>query len=200
MTTVTPEDVLSYWFGDIAALTYPQVKSDLWWSKKSDVDALIKERFFGTWRAAKEGALSSWCETPRGRLAHVLVIDQLARNMHRDSPDMYALDDDAQDLTLQGLLEGADRALTRVEATFLYMPLMHAENVAMQRLCVRLFARMVEEARPADVARAQNHLDFARQHLVIVERFGRFPHRNEILGRASTPEEVEFLKEPGSGF
>lgn len=200
MAIVTPDDVLSYWFGDIAALTYPELKSELWWAKKPEVDAFIKDRFGPTWQAAKDGELAPWSETPRGRLAHVIVLDQLARNMHRETPDMYLLDDEAQDLVLQGLLAADDRALTRVEATFMYMPLMHAENVAMQRLCVRLFARMEKEARPVDVERAQKYLDFARQHLVIVERFGRFPHRNQILGRESTAEETEFLKEPGSGF
>jgi len=145
------------------------------------------------------GGLES-SRTARGRLAHVLVLDQLSRNMHRDTPDMYRLDDEAQDLVLEGIERGADRALLPLESWFFYMPLMHAESVALQRMCVRLFARLRAEARPADAGMFEDTLDYARQHAVIVERFGRFPHRNQILGRESTEEERAFLEQPGSSF
>ena len=200
VTIAGPEDVLSLWFGPVDDPAYPQSQPKLWWSKDAAVDADIRARFHDTWAAAGRGELAGWSSTPRGRLAHILVLDQLARNMHRDSPDMYALDDEAQDLVLEGLLQGAHRALIGQERNFFYMPLMHAENVALQRLCVRLFAQAADEARPADLEGAKSSLDFARRHAVIVERFGRFPHRNEILGRPSTAEEQAFLQEPGSSF
>jgi uncharacterized protein (DUF924 family) len=200
MAIATPDDVLALWFGPLDDPAYPQARASLWWSKDPAVDADIRARFEATWIAAGQGGLVTWSATPRGRLAHVLLLDQLARNMHRDTPQMYALDDEAQDLVLQGLLLGVHHALLGQERTFFYMPLMHAESVALQRLCVRLFAQMAEEARPADAEGARRTLDYAHQHAVIVERFGRFPHRNAILGRASTPEEQAFLEEPGSSF
>ena len=200
MQPATPEQILGLWFGDLADPAYPEARPKLWWSKDPAVDADLRARFEPTWAAAAQGGLAGWADTPRGRLAHVLVLDQLARNMHRDDPKMYALDPEAQDLVLHGLELGAHHGLAFLERTFFFMPLMHAESVALQRLCVRLFARAADEARPADADEARRYLDYARQHAVIVERFGRFPHRNQLLGRVSTAEEQAFLQEPGSSF
>lgn len=200
MDLATPDDILSFWFGPIDADAYPARRDELWWSKNPEVDAECRARFLDTWAAAGRGELAGWKQTPRGRLALVIVLDQLSRNMHRDRPEMYAYDDEAVDVVLEGIEAGADRALTSVEQVFFYMPLMHVESVPLQRMCVRVFARLVEEARPAERDKAQMHLDFAERHAVIVERFGRFPHRNTILGRQSSAEERAFLEQPGSSF
>lgn len=200
MALKTANDVLSYWFGDIESADYPIQRSDLWWGKDDAVDADIKAQFSETLVAAAAGKLADWKDTPRGLLGHIILLDQLSRNMHRNSPAMYALDHEAQDLVMLALENDTHLALTAIERPFLYMPLMHAENVALQRLCVRLFAQTVRHAPPAGVKGAEYVLGYAKQHEVIVERFGRFPHRNEILSRTSTPEEIAFLKEPGSSF
>ncbi len=196
----SPEDVLSYWFDDLGAADYPRRNLEMWWKHQPEVDETIRQRFGGAIDRAAEGALAGWCDTPRGTLALIIVMDQFTRNCRRGTPGMYALDDEAQDLALRSLDAGVDTHLTYDEKGFIYMPFMHAENVALQRLCVRLFERQAACARPADKEVADNSVDYARRHLEIVERFGRFPHRNEILGRASTPEEIEFLKQPNSSF
>lgn len=196
----TPDEVLSYWFGPIDAPTYPASRPEVWFGAAAEVDADIRLRFGETYALAERGELTGWASAPRGVLAHVLVIDQLSRNMFRDTPRMYALDDDAQALVLQALLDGVPARLLPVERTFLYMPLMHAESRAMQRLCVRLFEAELAGARPADRAGFARNVDFARKHALIVERFGRFPHRNGLLGRASSPDEQAFLDAEGRGF
>lgn len=194
---MTPEDVLSYWFGPLDAADYPQPQLALWWGKSPETDAHIRTTFGPTLDAIGRGEID-WTGTPRGLLAQLIVLDQFSRNMHRDQPGMYALDHLAQDLALRGL--AVEAALTPKERSFLYMPLMHAENVALQWLCVRKFQELLDAARPADRSDWEKTLDYAKQHAAIVERFGRFPHRNAILGRTSTDEEVAFLKEPGSSF
>lgn len=194
----TPTDVLSLWFGPLDHVDYPQPQLAMWWGKSPETDAQIREAFGETLDAIGRGDID-WTETARGHLAQLIVLDQFSRNMHRDSPKMYALDHLAQDLALRGLGE-VERDLTPLERSFLYMPLMHAENVALQRLCVRRFQALLDAARPADRDNWEKTLDYAIQHRDIVERFGRFPHRNGILGRESTAEELAFLDGPGSSF
>ncbi|MCP4917306.1 MAG: DUF924 domain-containing protein [Proteobacteria bacterium] len=195
----TPADVLSYWFGPLDESSYPQERLGIWWGKSTETDAFIRTTFQATLEAIGRGELD-WTSSARGRLAQVLVLDQFSRNMHRDQPGMYALDHLAQDLALDGVMTRADADLTPVERSFLYMPFMHAENIALQRLCVRKFQELRDTARPADADSWTRTLDYAVQHRDIVERFGRFPHRNRILGRESTAEELAFLEEPGSSF
>ena len=193
-----PREILEYWFGPFGP-GYPADKGKIWWKKNPDNDAEIKARFGSTLEASARGDLAGWIGSKRGRLAHIILIDQMSRNMHRDSPLMYAQDELAQELSLRSLISG-DHYDGYYERMFQYMPLMHAENVIMQRLCVHLFAQEIAKATNDDKKRAEGNHDFAVKHLVIIERFGRFPHRNLILGRKSTPEELEFLKEPGSSF
>ena len=150
-------------------------------------------------RHVRRPRAGSW-RTKEGRLAHIILVDQMSRNMYRDDPRMFAQDDLGQELALLCLI--SDQYYDGYhERMFQYMPLMHAENVALQRLCVHLFEREMDMAQSEDVrkAAANNH-DFAQRHEVIVARFGRFPHRNEVLGRTSTAQEIAFLKEPGSSF
>ncbi|MBX2879513.1 MAG: DUF924 domain-containing protein [Granulosicoccus sp.] len=195
-----PSDVLAYWFGPLDAPDYPRDNSQMWWKKNPEVDREVAARFSDALEASARGELSHWKDNKESRLAHIILTDQMSRNMHRDTAQMFAHDDLALELSLLCLSSG-ERYSNYHQRMFQYMPLMHAENVAIQRLCTHLFAREMAEADNDDVRQAatRNH-DFAEQHQVIVERFGRFPHRNNILGRKSTAEEIEFLKEPGSSF
>ncbi|MCB9519567.1 MAG: DUF924 domain-containing protein [Myxococcales bacterium] len=197
---MTPDDVLSTWFGPTGAPDYPQRNDKLWWGKDPAADAALRARFGETLDAAGRGELEPWLETPRGHLAVVILLDQLSRNIHRDTAQMYALDDEAVDLVLRGLEAGVDRALAPRERVFFYMPLMHAESVPLQRKCVRLFRRLADGVPEGERAAYSGNVDFAIRHLEIVERFGRFPHRNAILGRVSTDDEAQFLTQPGSSF
>jgi len=194
-----PKDVLEYWFGPYGE-NYPENRSEIWWKKNPDVDAEISAKFSGALAASARGELDGWKDTKEGRLGHIILVDQMSRNMHRDSPLMFEQDDLGQELALLAAISDGYYEDYH-ERMFQYMPLMHAENVALQRLCVHLFQREMDMALTDEGrdAAARNH-DYAIRHKVIIERFGRFPHRNEILGRESSVEEIEFLKEPGSSF
>ena len=136
-----------------------------------------------------------------GRLALILLLDQLPRNIHRASPAAFAQDAKARDLCLRGLSLGADKALSPLARVFFYLPLEHAESREQQARSVALFEALAAEQAGGPARETfEGFADFARRHQVIVQRFGRFPHRNAILGRTSTPEEAEFLQQPGSGF
>ena len=181
----TPEDILVFWFDECTP--------EDWFTKNTDFDVRVAQRFGGTYDAAIGGALDDWQETPLGALALVIVLDQFPRNIFRDSEQSFASDAKALGVTRAALArsDDTDSAFTDHHRQFLYLPLMHSENEEDQRECVRL----AEE-------RTENELlrDFARQHVIVIERFGRFPHRNAILGRESTAAEIEFLKQEGSSF
>jgi uncharacterized protein (DUF924 family) len=177
---MTPDDVLAFWFADPAR----------WWRKDPAFDAEIRTRFHDLHRAVAAGAREDWRATPRGALAYVVVLDQFSRNMFRDTAGMFASDAQAVAAARAAVDRGDDRALADTERMFLYMPLMHSEDLADQDRCVDLFRALGRSY----------ELNYAEQHRDIVRRFGRFPHRNQLLGRASTPDEVEFLKQPGSSF
>ena len=181
----TVDDILAFWFDECTP--------EDWFTKNTDFDVRVAQRFGGTYDAAIGGALNDWQETPLGVLALVIVLDQFPRNIFRDSEKSFASDAKALGVTRAALArsDDTDSAFTDHHRQFLYLPLMHSENEEDQRECVRL----AEE-------RTENELlrDFARQHLIVIERFGRFPHRNAILGRESTAEELEFLKQEGSSF
>ncbi len=195
----TPHEILEYWFGPMDDPNFPANKPEIWWKKSAEVDQDIKTRFGAALEASARGELDHWRKDKTARLAHIILVDQMSRNMHRDHADMYAQDDLAQELSL--LCAISDEFYPGYfERMFQYMPLMHAENLAMQRLCEHLFEREMAIADGPDVERAKDNHDYAVKHRVIVERFGRFPHRNEILGRQSTAEEIEFLKGPDSSF
>jgi uncharacterized protein (DUF924 family) len=198
VATPRPEDVLHFWLG--APGDPPLRNSERWFAKDPAFDAECAERFGPTIEAAARGQLAEWRRTPRGRLALVIVLDQLPRNVFRDTPRAFAQDALARDVVLEAMTAGDERVLSPIERSFLYMPLMHAEDVGLQHRCVAAFGRLAAEA-PADLKKyLENCLDFARRHEEIVERFGRFPHRNRILGRASTGEEERFLQQPNSSF
>ena len=187
--------VLDFWLGPIESDDQPSPpeKSSTWYTRSDVVDHEIRERFGADLEAAREGRLDAWAETPRGRLALVIVLDQFSRNLYRDSGEAFAKDPVALSLTLDAIERGWDRELFHQERVFLYMPLMHAEDRAAQARGVQVFERLAEEARGPFAAAARNNLEYAIRHQRVVDRFGRFPHRNEVLGRESTPEELEHL-------
>jgi len=191
----TPEQVLDYWFpGD------PTRANALWWGKNEALDTEVRERFGPTLAAAKAGALDHWTATARGRAALIIVLDQLSRNIHRGDPQTYAADEQARALTLAGLEAGHDRELAPLERLFFYMPLEHSEELADQERCVALMRALADEVDADRRKQFAGFVDFAIAHRDIVARFGRFPHRNAVLGRPSTAEELAFLTEPGSSF
>ena len=187
---MTPEDVLDFWFGDD-----PTLFREAWFRTDPTFDAACRARFGTVLEAARTGALDSWAETPRGTLALVIVLDQLSRNIHRGTPDAFAADTRARALARAAVARGDDRRLGPLERSFLYLPFEHAEDLADQAMSVRLFETLRGTYDTADRA-----IEYAERHREVIRRFGRFPHRNAILGRASTAEELAYLAEPGSGF
>lgn len=180
--SVAPKDVLDFWFGR-------EVKP-LWFKKSSEFDREIEQRFVDTYYQAAAGELSNWRDRPRDCLALIIVLDQFPRNIFRNTPRAFATDERAVELTKYGLDRNYQQDLSIDERAFLFMPLMHSENKQDQQQCVELFSKLGKE----------NSFKFAIKHREVIDRFGRFPHRNQILGRESTPEEKEFLTQPGSSF
>ena len=188
------EALLDFWFGAPTSSGYGSNRSE-WFRKDPAFDASIRDRFGPLIERALRGELEDWAGTSRGALAQVIVLDQFTRNVFRDTPRAFA--GDARALQAARAMVGSrqDEALPPFERTFAYLPFEHAEGLAMQQESVRLYGRLAA----LDPGQASG-LDYAQRHRVIIERFGRFPHRNAVLGRHSTPEEIEFLKTPGSGF
>ena len=174
--------VLRFWFAELEPRD--------WWRNDPELDRRIQSRFGGSLEAAARGALAHWRTTPRGRLAEIIVLDQFTRNIHRDSAAAFANDALALRLAEEAVAAGADLELPVEERRFVYMPYMHSESAAVHETAMRLFA----------TPGLETNLEFERRHKAIIDRFGRFPHRNALLGRPSTAEEIEFLKQPGSSF
>ena len=197
------EDILNYWFGQLKENEGPSnVYYKKWFAKDERVDHFIKTSFESDLQRAIDGHLRSWEEVPRGALALIILLDQFSRNIYRGSPRAFTQDPLALELCLKGIEKGFDTKLHPVERLFFYMPLEHSEDLEMQKKSVELFS-MMEELFPSPHNLSYMVSEFkkyADMHYVIIERFGRFPHRNQVLGRKSTPEEVEFLKLPGSSF
>ena len=175
-------DILRFWFDEISPAQ--------WWSVDPELDRLIAERFADLHAQAARAELFAWRAEPKGRLAEVIVLDQFSRNLHRGDGRAFANDAMALALAQEAVAAGADQGLTTDERGFLYMPYMHSESKLIHEVAVRLFAQGASE---------QNH-EFELKHKAIIDRFGRYPHRNAVLGRASTAEEQAFLTEPGSSF
>ena len=192
---MTPQDVLDFWFLPVSDEGYGKPRAE-WFRKDAAFDAAIGERFGALIALAVGGGLREWdAEGPQGKLARILVLDQFTRNSARGTPDSFAGDALALAAARELVGSGDDRKLTPVQRSFAYMPFEHAEDPAMQELAVRLFSEL-SQAHPG----FESLLDYAHRHRGVIARFGRFPHRNPILGRASTPDEVAYLAQPGSGF
>lgn len=179
---INPEDareVLDFWYG---ALTPEQ-----WWKRDATVDAEIVLRFASLYERLADEVSKEWLASPGGRLAAIIVLDQFPRNIFRDEPRAFATDDRALEIAEQTIAAGEDTSLSQSERAILYMPYQHSEDGAVQARSVELFEALGDA----------NQLEFAIKHKQIIDRFGRFPHRNKMLGRDSTAEEVEFLNQPG---
>ncbi len=176
------QTVYDFWFNEIT----PAQR----WKVDPTFDVLIRERFAEIHAQANQCELYEWRREPRGRLAEIIVLDQFSRNMYRGTPAAFASDALALALAQEAVRVGADQALTAGERIFLYMPYMHSESMEIHKIALALF----------EANDIQDNLNFEMRHKAIVDRFGRYPHRNEILGRVSTPKEIEFLKQPGSSF
>jgi uncharacterized protein (DUF924 family) len=172
---MTPSDVLDFWFAE--------GMDKRWFKSTPAFDTEIRNRFEALWQSASKGDLDAWLETAEGTLALVIVLDQLPLNMFRNQPASFATEAKAIAATKHALASGFDRTLPKARLAFLYMPLMHSENLADQDQAVALF----------EAAALEDNLRFARHHRDLVRRYGRFPHRNTILGRPSTDEEQAYL-------
>jgi uncharacterized protein (DUF924 family) len=187
-------DVLDCWFGSPGSATYGHDRK-IWFRRKTAFDTMLRERFGVLLDPAQRGELDGWADTPLGALALVIVLDQFSRNCHRGSADAFAFDAHALKIARQMVASGADQQLPdQFHRAFAYMPFEHDESMDSQREALRLFKPF--EAQPA----CASYYRSAVQHAAIIERFGRFPHRNALLGRVSTEEEWAFLRQPRSSF
>ena len=175
-------NVLEFWFEETPASS--------WFAKNPSFDQLIRERFLSTYQAAIQGELYQWRNTAQGRLAEIIVLDQFSRNMFRDNPQTFAFDSLAVVLSQEAIQGKFDQQLSNTERAFMYMPLMHSESLIIHQLALKMFAQ----------SGLENNYQFELKHLAIIEKFGRYPHRNELLGRQSTAEELDFLTQAGSSF
>jgi uncharacterized protein (DUF924 family)/predicted DNA-binding protein with PD1-like motif len=188
------QQVLDFWFGAPGSEAHLQTR-DAWFRKSEAIDRDIRERFAHEIEAALRGDLRAWEATPQGTLALILLLDQFTRNGFRNTPRAFEGDAQALQLARRLVHQGLDRQLAPVQRWFVYMPFEHAEDIAAQDESVRLFTELAQAGPGFDSA-----LDYAHRHRDVIARFGRFPHRNAILGRDSTPAEQEYLSQPGAGF
>lgn len=175
-------NVLSFWFEDI--------EQSKWWVKDENFDCLIKDKFIDLHESANKGELFEWRKTAKGRLAEIIILDQFSRNMFRDTPQSFSSDSLALILAQEAIALGADLELSQSERSFLYMPFMHSESLKIHEVAVTLY----------EANGVQSSVEFEMKHKKIIETFGRYPHRNNILGRASTETEIQFLTQPNSSF
>jgi uncharacterized protein (DUF924 family) len=177
--------VIDFWFRELTPRQW-------FMAEGAKLDDLVRARFGALVEAARRGALDHWAATPRGRLALIIVLDQFPRHVHRGTPAAYASDAKAQALACEGIEAGVDEELTLSERHFFYLPLMHAEDVALQERSIERYTALRDAA--------EQVLGFAREHRDVVARFGRFPYRNAVLGRESTPEETAYLASDENPF
>ena len=178
------QEVLHFWF--------KETKPQQWFQKNDQFDEQIKERFESVYGLARDGLCDDWKRSPEGCVALCVVLDQFPRNMYRGTPDMFATDLKALLVAKHAIANGFEQLVKPEERRFLYLPYEHSENLADQKKSVELFEKMKNED-------PLGH-DYAVRHMDVIEKYGRFPHRNEILGRDSSPEEEEYLAQPGAGF
>ncbi len=180
----TKMEVLKFWFEEIMPVQ--------WFQKNDSFDQEVAERFMVTYEMARKDICSDWTKDADGVLALCLLLDQFPRNMFRNSPKAFATDDKALLIAKEGLHRGFDTILSPVKRKFIYIPFMHSENIIEQKRCVSLFEKMKDDDPMS--------YEYALKHLEVIEKFGRFPHRNSVLGRKSSDEELNYLKLPGAGF
>ena len=195
------ERILSFWFKE-HALSAPQIdrRMDIWFGEDPAFDHEIEQAFAADVEQASAGELDHWGDERRGRLALILLLDQFRRNIYRDRPEAFEKDKVALKLCVEGAMEKKDRGLTPIQRAFFYMPLQHAESRKVQAKSVELFNKLAEAVSPTLKETFLTIAQFAELHHDIVEQYGRFPHRNAVLGRDNTPEEDEYLAGDAPGF
>ncbi len=195
------QDLLHWWFGQgTSASEIAAEKQQLWFGYRAEQDDEARQRFGALAEQALNGELQDWAELPEGWLALVLLLDQLPRMIHRDTPKAFAGDERAQQLVRDGLAHGGDMLLAPIQRVFIYLVLEHAENLATQDLAVAQFTALRDIADETEQLLYVGFLDYAERHREVISRFGRFPHRNAILGRETSDAERLFLEQPGSSF
>lgn len=198
--TITDDDqiridaILAFWFKE-AALSTPQIdrRMDTWFGEDPVFDAMVQNEFADDVEKASDGKLDHWAHKPEGRLALILLLDQFRRNIHRGTAAAFARDKQALKLCVEGAMQKKDRGLTPIQRVFFYMPLQHAESLKVQEKGVQLFDKLAEAVSPTYRETFATIAQFAELHRDIIARFGRFPHRNKVLGRDNTAEEDEYL-------
>lgn len=197
----TPAHVLAFWFGEKPESAATNAAcARLWWSGQSAVDDEVRTNFAALLPLVSAGRLDHWAASAEGRLALILLCDQFPRNIHRGTPGAFGLDAQARHWCFEGLEKGMFDTLLPIQRLFAYMPLEHSESATHQDVCLGLMQGLRDSAAPAERETFTGFVGYAERHRDIIRRFGRFPHRNAILGRESTAEEVAFLKTPGSSF
>ena len=195
------EQVIEFWFGsDLNDPSLAKRQSPLWWQKSPQTDALIRKNFADGLQGLVNGDYDHWLESPKGRLAAIIVADQFSRNMYRDTARAFAQDELALGWCLDGIGLHHDIELPYICRVFFYMPLEHAESMVMQGLSVEKFSELVELTGSGCGDTFIGFEDFAERHRAVIQQFGRYPHRNSILGRNTTGAEQVYLDQPGSGF
>jgi uncharacterized protein (DUF924 family) len=198
---VTPDEILRFWFGDRCE-TEEEISAlvEKCFSVNPDLDGEIRERFGDAPERAIAGEFDAWRDETRAAVALVIVLDQFPRNLFRASPQAFAFDARALEIAKQWVDDGNAQGAAPIEACFMYLPFEHAESLEDQRRCMSLYEELARRVPPELRERFDGFTDYARRHETIIERFGRFPHRNELLGRASTPDEVRYLEDGGDTF
>ncbi|MEL6777376.1 MAG: DUF924 family protein [Cyanobacteria bacterium J06597_16] len=192
------EAILNFWFGTPTDADYGRYHK-AWFIKNAAFDSQIRQQFYNEYTQAAAGRYNHWQETPDGAVALLLLLDQFPRNLFRGEPRSFATDPQALAIAQALVSSRRDQALIAAHRFFIYVPFEHSENIDHQNQCVALMEGMVQGVPDLDDG-LKGGLDYAIRHRDVIERFGRFPHRNEILGRQSTPEEIAFLQQPGSRF
>jgi len=203
MEEKTVKKILNFWFGEMKNNGMPDTKKQkMWWIKDKELDNLIKKKFEKHLTLAKSLEFDEIKENPKEILAVVILLDQFSRNIYRDSLRSFAQDNIALNIVLKGIQKGLDKKMKVVERAFFYMPLMHSEDIGVQEKSVECFSCLEAEFKDNDdfAHLVTQNRKYAVLHYDIIQKFGRYPHRNKILGRKSTSEEMEFLKGPGSSF
>lgn len=205
--TITDDDharierILSFWFKE-HELTAPQIdgRMDTWFGEDPVFDQEIERGFARDVEDASTGAIDYWAHQPRGRLALIILLDQFRRNIYRGTAEAFAKDKVALKLCVEGAMEKKDKGLTPIQRVFFYMPLQHAESRKVQAKSVEIFQRLAKAVSPTYRETFETILHFAELHHDIIQQFGRFPHRNKVLGRKNTPEEDEYLSGDSPSF
>lgn len=195
------EEILEYWFGHVEDTIQPsEHRTEIWFGGKKEVDDVIRDKFSGDLHKAIANQYEDWEREPRGTLALIILLDQFSRHINRDTPGAFEQDQKALDLCLYGIQHEFDHALSLIERVFFYIPLMHSESLEMQATAIRAYQILVNLAFPETRSIYENFLNYTIKHYEVIKQFGRFPHRNEILGRTSTPEESDYLKNRDVNF